>query len=641
VRKLLVANRGEIARRVFATARSMGIATVAVFSDPDHDAPHVADADEAVRLAGATPGETYLDGEAILAAAVRTGADAIHPGYGFLSENAGFARACAAAGITFVGPSPEAIEAMGSKIAAKELMAAAGVPVLEDHGFPLLVKAAFGGGGRGMRIVRDADELDEALAAARREAAAAFGDGTVFTEHYVEDPRHIEVQIFGDTHGRVLHLFERECSIQRRYQKIIEEAPSPAVDAELRRRLCDAAVAAGRALDYVGAGTVEFVVDQAGQFFFLEVNTRLQVEHPVTEMVTGLDLVELQLRVARGEALDIEPELRGWAVEARLYAEDVAAGFVPTSGRLDRIALAGGEGVRVDSGYEDGSTVSTHYDAMLAKVIAWGETRTQAVGRLADALAASQIHGVPTNIGLLEAVLRHPEFAAGAIDTGFLVRHDAAKLGAVAPDPGAVVAAAVTDAARRRAEAGVQTSLPWGWANVGLGLARSSFVTGPDVVEVGYRFGRDGLAVELDGEPVDDVTLWHVDPTSVDLTLGGIRRRYRIHRVGDIVYVDGAAGSHRLECVERLPAPAETMVSGAMLAPLPGSVVRLECQPGHRVRRGQTVLVLEAMKMEHPVVSDRDGVVREVLVAVGDQVESGRLLAVVTDEADQADEDGG
>ena len=431
---LLVANRGEIARRVFRTAKAMGISTVAVFSDADEHAPHVREADLAVRLPGNTPAETYLDVERILDAARRTGADAIHPGYGFLSENAAFARACAAAGITFVGPTPEAIEAMGSKIAAKELMARAGVPCLPGGvvrdgysvppgGFPVLVKASFGGGGRGMRVVRDESELQEALAAAEREAAAAFGDGTVFVERYVEDPRHIEVQIFGDTHGNVVHLYERECSIQRRYQKVIEEAPSPAVDDEQREKLGAAAVAAGKALGYVGAGTVEFVVDQAGDFFFLEVNTRLQVEHPVTEQITGLDLVELQLRVARGEALPPVPPITGHAVEARLYAEDVGAGFIPVSGRIDRFEVPAGEGIRVDAGYESGSTVSTFYDAMLAKVIATGDTRDQAVQRLADALDRAQVHGVTTNRSMLVRVLRHPEFLAGATDTGFLSRH--------------------------------------------------------------------------------------------------------------------------------------------------------------------------------------------------------------------------
>jgi propionyl-CoA carboxylase alpha chain len=630
VRKLLVANRGEIARRIFRTARSMGIATVAVFSDPDVDAPHVREADESVHLPGATPIETYLDIAGILHAASITGADAIHPGYGFLSENAGFARSCAAAGVTFVGPTPEAIDAMGSKIAAKALMADAGVPVLDDHGFPLLVKAAFGGGGRGMRIARDPSQLAEAMAAAEREAAFAFGDGTVFLEHYVENPRHVEVQIFGDMHGNVIHLFERECSIQRRYQKIIEEAPSPAVGPELRLRLCDAAVAAGRALDYVGAGTVEFVLDQSGDFFFLEVNTRIQVEHPVTELVTGLDLVELQLRVARGEALAVEPRLQGWAVEARLYAEDVEAGFAPASGRIDELNIPIRAGTRVDSGYETGSIVSTYYDAMLAKVIAWGENREQATTRLADVLAGSRVHGVLTNLRLLEQVLRHPEYQAARIDTGFLERHDPAELGSQTPDPVAVVAAALGGAAERRASAVVQATLPWGWRNVATDLERVSFVSSGRTIEVGYRLGRHDVTIEVDRRPLGDVHIWQVDAGMVDVTVEGVRRRYDVQRTGSTTYVDGPRGTSRLDLVERLPEPAVALPVGSMVAPLPGSVTRVECHPGDRVVAGQTVVVLEAMKMEHAIVSGTDGVVLEVLVVAGDQVESGRLLAVVS-----------
>ena len=407
--KLLIANRGEIAARISRTARGLGIATVAVYSDPDADAPYVTLADEAVRLPGASPADTYLRGDLIIAAAGATGADAVHPGYGFLSENAAFARACADAGLIFVGPAPGTIAAMGSKVEAKALMAAAGVPVLPGAsitcdpepdpgnlaaaaagvGFPLLVKAAFGGGGRGMRLVRDPAGLTEAVHSARGEAASAFGDGTVFLERFVTDPRHVEVQILGDAAGQVVHLFERECSIQRRYQKIVEECPSPAVGEDLRAALGAAAVAAGEAIGYTGAGTVEFVLDRDGSFFFLEVNTRLQVEHPVTEEVTGLDLVEMQLRIAEGEPLP--PEVRGarisgHAIEVRLYAEDVPAGFVPATGVLHRFAIPAGPGVRVDTGFRDGSVVSPYYDAMLAKVIARGRTRAEAARRLARAL---------------------------------------------------------------------------------------------------------------------------------------------------------------------------------------------------------------------------------------------------------------
>jgi propionyl-CoA carboxylase alpha chain len=397
--KLLIANRGEIAARIIRTAHALGVATVAVYSDPDAGAPYVTLADEAVRLPGAAPADTYLRGDLIIAAAAATGADAVHPGYGFLSENAAFARACADAGLIFVGPAPDTIDAMGSKVTAKAMMAAAGVPVLSgvtitadpnpgdlaaagaEVGFPLLVKAAFGGGGRGMRLVRDPAELAEAVRGARSEAASAFSDGTVFLERFVTDPRHVEVQILGDTAGHVVHLFERECSIQRRYQKIIEECPSPAVDDDLRAALTAAAVAAGQAIGYTGAGTVEFVLDRGGSFFFLEVNTRLQVEHPVTEEVTGLDLVEMQLRMAEGEPLPPEVSaaaISGHAIEVRLYAEDVPAGFVPTTGVLHRFTIPAAAGVRVDTGVGDGSVVSPHYDAMLAKVIAPGPRRRSA-----------------------------------------------------------------------------------------------------------------------------------------------------------------------------------------------------------------------------------------------------------------------
>ena len=472
ISKLLIANRGEIAARVIRTAHALGVATVAVYSDPDADAPFVTLADEAVRLPGAAAADTYLRGDLIIAAATATGAHAVHPGYGFLSENAAFARACADAGLIFVGPAPATITVMGDKIAAKALMAEAGVPVLPsvtvteagdlaaeaaEVGFPLLVKAAFGGGGRGMRLVADMAGLEQAVSSARREAAAAFGDGTVFLERYVPDPRHVEVQIIGDAHGDVIHLFERECSIQRRYQKIVEESPSPAVDGPLRQALARAAVTAGQAVGYTGAGTVEFVLDRDGSFYFLEMNTRLQVEHPVTEEVTGLDLVELQLRIAEGEPLPPEAReaaISGHAIEARLYAEDVPAGFVPVTGTLHRFAIPAGPGLRVDTGFRDGSVVSPHYDAMLAKVIARGRTRADAARRLARALRDAEIHGVTTNRDLLVAILREPDFLAGATDTGYLTRHEPAALTRAGAGAG-------TGAGPRRRRCGTRWPRPW------------------------------------------------------------------------------------------------------------------------------------------------------------------------------------
>jgi acetyl/propionyl-CoA carboxylase alpha subunit len=657
IRKLLIANRGEIAARIIRTARAMDIATVAVYSDPDAGAPFVALADEAVRLPGAAPGETYLRGELIVEAARATGADAVHPGYGFLSENAGFARACAEAGLVFVGPSPEAIEAMGSKTAAKERMAAAGVPTLpgavigargeldesavaraaEGIGYPLLVKAAFGGGGRGMRIVRAADELAEAVAGARREAASAFGDGTVFLERFVERPRHVEVQVFGDTHGTVVHLFERECSIQRRYQKIVEEAPSPAVTPELRAELGAAAVAAAKAIDYVGAGTVEFVLDQSGRFFFLEVNTRLQVEHPVTELVTGLDLVRVQLQVADGEPLPDEvtgASITGHAIEVRLYAEDVPAGFLPVTGTVHRFDVPALPGVRVDAGVADGSVVSTYYDPMLAKVIAHGPTRDAACRTLARALADARLHGVTTNRDLLVGTLREDEFRRGAIDTGYLERHDPAELSRNPQEGTALrvhaLAAALAGAAARRAAARVQATVPAGWRNVPNAHATASFTAGDRPVEVAYRFGRDGVRASVDGERLD-VTVGDVTAERVTLTVGGVRRTVDVHRVGDTSFCDSALGATELVEAERFPEPVAEEEAGSLHAPMPGTVVRVEVEEGAAVGAGTVVVVLEAMKMEHAVRAPHDGVVTNLHATVGQAVDTGHVLAVVHD----------
>jgi acetyl/propionyl-CoA carboxylase alpha subunit len=653
IQKLLVANRAEIAARVMRTAAELGIRTVAVFSDPDADAPFVEQADEAVRLPGASPRETYLDADRIIAAAAATGADAIHPGYGFLSENAGFARKCEQAGLIFVGPPATAIDAMGSKLTAKKLMADAGVPVLSSStvdsatdlaavaakiGFPVLVKAAFGGGGRGMRIVREPAELVEAVERATSEAASAFGDGTVFIERYVESPRHIEVQIFGDQQGNVISLFERECSIQRRYQKIIEESPSPVVDDKLRAELGEAAVAAGKAIGYVGAGTVEFVMDQSGEFFFLEVNTRLQVEHPVTELVTGLDLVALQLRVAEGAPLPpeaTEAGITGSAIEARLYAEDVPAGFLPATGTLHTFEVPRAPGIRVDAGVRTGSVVSVHYDPMLAKVIAYGRDRREASRLLATALAGARIHGVTTNRDLLVSILREDEFLAGQIDTGYLTRHDPVALSA--PTGGAevlrthAVAAALASEAARRIELKVLPTVPSGWRNVATQQQVVSYKSGETTVEVGYRFGRDGLSVTADGQPIADVRLHSATPDTVDLEIAGVRRKVSIHQVADTSYVDSPAGSAALVEVPRFGDPEAAEHTGSLRAPMPGSVLRVLAEAGSSVRKGQPLLVLEAMKMEHTVAAPADGVLTEVSVGTGEQVDTGQVLAVVGD----------
>jgi acetyl/propionyl-CoA carboxylase alpha subunit len=641
---VLVANRGEIARRVFRTCRAMGLSTVAVFSDPDADAPFVREADAAVRLPGSTPAETYLRGDLVLAAAQRAGADAIHPGYGFLSEDAAFARAVVAAGLTWIGPPPEAVEAMGSKLAAKELMAGAGVPCLpggevdpvtaasvaERIGYPVLVKASYGGGGRGMRIVRSEDELVEAVHGARREAESAFGNGTVFLERFVERPRHVEVQVMADQHGQVVALFERDCSLQRRHQKVVEEAPSPVVDAALRARLCEAAVLAAKAVGYVGAGTVEFVVSEDGEPAFLEMNTRLQVEHPVTELVTGLDLVRLQLLVAQGHPLPPEVHLaalEGHAVEARLYAEDVPAGYLPATGTVELFEVP--DGVRVDSGVETGSVVSPFYDAMLAKVIAHGATREEACAKLADALARTRVHGVTTNRDLLVRVLRSPEFLEGEVDTGYLDRVPPAEVGGPVLTDHRVhaVAAALAGAAARRAAA--KDRLPSGWRTVPSQLQRTSYAAAPGELEVGYAFRRGGLVVAVDGEPLD-VRLITATPALVDLEVAGIRRRVQVHTVGDTAYVDSALGSSVLVEVPRFPLPGSGLAAGSLTAPMPGTVVRVNAQVGAAVTEGEVLVVLEAMKMEHSVRAPVDGTVESVLVEAGQQVVDGAVLAVVT-----------
>jgi propionyl-CoA carboxylase alpha chain len=660
ISKLLIANRGEIAARIIRTAHALGIATVAVFSDPDAGAPYTTMAGEAVRLPGAAPADTYLRGETIIAAATATGADAVHPGYGFLSENAAFARACGDAGLTFVGPAPETIAAMGDKVTAKAMMARAGVPVLPgatigaegaaepaepgqpslaqlgaDVGYPLLVKAAFGGGGRGMRLVAGPDELAEAVATARNEAASAFGDGTVFLERFVTDPRHVEVQILGDTHGEVIGLFERECSIQRRYQKIVEECPSPAVDDELRAALTAAAVTAGQAVGYTGAGTVEFVLGQDGSFYFLEMNTRLQVEHPVTEAVTGLDLVELQLRVAEGEPLPQQARsarITGHAIEVRLYAEDVPAGFLPVTGTLHRFAIPAAPGIRTDTGFTDSSVVSPHYDAMLAKVIAHGRTRSDAARRLVRALAGAQIHGVITNRDLLTAILREPEFLAGGTDTGYLSRHEPAALTAsAAPATGVhALAAALARQAASRAQAPVLGTLPSGWRNVFSAPQRVSYTAAGEQYDVTYRVTGSSVQASVNGAPAgESLVMYAARPDRLDLEIDRTRRVYRIQQADGVTYVDASDGSSALQDVPRFGDPERAAPAGSLLAPMPGLVLRVLAEVGAAVTAGQPLLVLEAMKMEQTVSAPADGVVAELRAKAGEQVSTGQILAVL------------
>ena len=651
IRRLLVANRGEIARRVFRTCRDLGISTVAVHSDPDTSAPHVAEADLAVRVPGATPGETYLRGDLLIEAARTAGADAIHPGYGFLSENAEFAQAVLDAGLTWVGPPPKAIESMGSKIEAKRLMADAGVPVLgelppdsvTEADLPVLVKASAGGGGRGMRIVRDLTLLEAQIEAASTEAASAFGDPTVFCEPYLQAGRHIEVQVLADQHGEVWALGERECSIQRRHQKVVEEAPSPLVDAEMRAKLCDAAVAAAKAIGYVGAGTVEFLADQRGRFFFLEMNTRLQVEHPVTECVTGTDLVAWQLRIAEGATLPPEPPAStGHAIEVRLYAEDPAHEWQPQAGALHRFAIPGvddefaipasGQGLRLDSGVVDGGVVSTHYDPMLAKVIAWAPTRDEAARRLATALGNAQIHGLVTNRDLLVRVLRHPAFEAGDTDTAFFDTHDLAVLSEPLADPETVtlsaLAAALADAEQNRMRARVLGRLPSGWRNVPSQPQRKSYLAGDDQVDIGYRLTRDGL--QVDGH--DDVRLVGAEAGRVVLDVGGLATAFAVTAYPGMVCVDSARGPVTLRPVARFADPAEAVAAGSLLAPMPGTVTAVHVAEGDRVAAGAPLLVLEAMKMQHPIAAVEAGIVTSLQVNVGSAVDAGSVLAVVEPE---------
>ena len=651
ISRLLVANRGEIARRVFRTCRDLGISTVAVHSDPDTSAPHVAEADLAVRVPGATPGETYLRGDLLIEAARTAGADAIHPGYGFLSENAEFAQAVLDAGLTWVGPPPKAIESMGSKIEAKRLMADAGVPVLgelppdsvTEADLPVLVKASAGGGGRGMRIVRDLTLLKAQIEAASMEAASAFGDPTVFCEPYLQAGRHIEVQVLADQHGEVWALGERECSIQRRHQKVVEEAPSPLVDAEMRAKLCDAAVAAAKAIGYVGAGTVEFLADQRGRFFFLEMNTRLQVEHPVTECVTGTDLVAWQLRIAEGATLPPEPPASsGHAIEVRLYAEDPAHDWQPQAGALHRFAIPGvddefaipasGQGLRLDSGVVDGGVVSTHYDPMLAKVIAWAPTRDEAARRLATALGNAQIHGLVTNRDLLVRVLRHPAFEAGDTDTAFFDTHDLAVLSEPLADPETVtlsaLAAALADAEQNRMRARVLGRLPSGWRNVPSQPQRKSYLAGDDQVDIGYRLTRDGL--QVDGH--DDVRLVGAEAGRVVLDVGGLATAFAVTAYPGMVCVDSARGPVTLRPVARFADPAEAVAAGSLLAPMPGTVTAVHVAEGDRVAAGAPLLVLEAMKMQHPIAAVEAGIVTSLQVNVGSAVDAGSVLAVVEPE---------
>jgi propionyl-CoA carboxylase alpha chain len=639
---------------VFRTCRDLGVETVAVFSDPDVESAHVAEADLACRLPGAAPAETYLRGDLIVAAAVRSGADAIHPGYGFLSENAGFASDVINAGLTWVGPPAEAIAAIGSKSIAKELVSGAGVPVLDSlrpdrltaADFPVLVKASAGGGGRGMRVVNDPDKLTEAIAGAAREAGSAFGDDTVFLERYLERARHIEIQVMADMHGTVWTLGERECSIQRRHQKIIEEAPSPAVTPELRARLSDAAEAAVRTVGYVGAGTVEFMVTETGEFYFLEVNTRLQVEHPVTECVYGLDLVALQLEIAEGSALPaVPPTPRGHAIEARLYAEDPSQDWRPNSGRMYLFDVPGVDaefkipsesyGLRLDSGISGPVDISVHYDPMLAKVIALAPTRSGALRRLSTGLASARIHGPGTNRDLLVRVLRHPEFLTGQTDTHFLDRNNLCALNeplTVQASTVSAASAAVVDMARNRARATVLQGIPAGWRNVRSQPQQKSFVGPEGRIDVSYHYDRDRFVVEDNPQ----LLLMDFNQQEVIWAIDDVVQRFAVTEYGgEVVFVDSAYGEILLRPLPLLPLPEQYVPPGSLSAAISGVVTRVLVDLGDEVQIGDPLLVVEAMKMEHTVASPSVGLVREIRTRVGAQVQAGDMLVVITADGDE------
>ncbi|NYH78758.1 acetyl-CoA/propionyl-CoA carboxylase biotin carboxyl carrier protein [Actinopolyspora biskrensis] len=687
---VLVANRGEIAVRVIRTLRRLGIRSVAVHSDADAEAAHVAEADTAVRIGPAAASESYLRGERILEAAAACGAQAVHPGYGFLSENAEFAAACAEAGLTFIGPSATAIESMGDKIRAKRTVAEAGVPLVPgsgaegatdeqlrraalETGLPVLFKPAAGGGGKGMRLVHTAEELTAAIDAARRESRASFGDDTLFVERFVTRPRHVEVQVLGDSHGNVVHLGERECSLQRRHQKIVEEAPSPLLDPATRSEIGASAVEAARAVGYVGAGTVEFIVsaDKPEEFFFMEMNTRLQVEHPVTEMVTavggeperaarsarsrdgqpeGLDLVEWQVRVAEGEPLPFrqdELDMVGHAVEARLYAEDPARGFLPTGGEIVRFHEPGGAGVRIDSGVRGGDRVGSDYDPMLAKIIGWGRTRSEALRRLDGALAGTTLLGLHTNSAFLRALLDHPDVRAGELDTGLVERELDELLdgsGERAAPPEHVLIAAATVRLMELEPAGPARD-PWealtGWRIGGRAwMSRTFEVSG---VRWTVRLRGDSTAAEalVEREPGAEAPRPSPvragrDGSVLAVTLDGRTRRYRYALSGETVRLAAEGGTWSL--TERTlladAAGKSNVTDGAVTSPMPGTVLVSNVEPGQRVRGGQALFVVEAMKMEHTVTAPVDGTVTEVFATTGRAVELEQPLAVVTADGD-------
>jgi 3-methylcrotonyl-CoA carboxylase alpha subunit len=659
--KILIANRGEIACRVAATARRMGVKSVAVYSDADASAKHVAACDEAVHIGASAPRESYLRCERILEAAKASGAQAVHPGYGFLSENEAFAQACAEAGLVFIGPPPSAIKAMGLKAESKQLMEQAGVPLVPGYhgadqdpallqaqadriGYPVLIKASAGGGGKGMRAVDRSADFAAALASCKREATNSFGDDAVLIEKYVQRPRHIEIQVFGDTQGNYVYLFERDCSVQRRHQKVLEEAPAPGMSPAMRAEMGAAAVAAARAVNYVGAGTVEFIVEQRADgsmpFFFMEMNTRLQVEHPVTEAITGLDLVEWQLRVACGEPLPLQQaqlRISGHAIEARICAENPDNNFLPATGRLSvyRKPQAssfersqGGGKVRIDDGVDEGDAISPFYDSMVAKLIVHGEDRAQALARLDDALAQIRIVGLHTNVQFLRYVVRSPSFANANLDTALIAREEAVLF---RQEPvGLVLAAAASVAQTLLEERALEAADPFtrrdGWRAFGVAVRRFGFEFGGASAEARLTYLHDGGLHLAVGDSAG-VLVFTPSGSGIDLQFAGQRLTVFVHRQGEAAHVFTARGATRILAIDLLAHAGDHQAEGGRLtAPMPGKVLSFAVKAGDKVRRGQALAVMEAMKMEHTISAPADGIVGELLFAPGDQVTEGAEL---------------
>jgi 3-methylcrotonyl-CoA carboxylase alpha subunit len=664
-KKILIANRGEIACRVAATARRMAIKTVAVYSDADARAKHVAYCDEAVHIGGSAPKDSYLRWERIIEAAKATGAQAIHPGYGFLSENEEFAQACADAGLVFIGPSPSAIRAMGLKAESKQLMEKAGVPLIPGYhgsdqspvllkreadriGYPVLIKASAGGGGKGMRAVDKSEDFDEALQSCKREAITSFGNDVVLIEKYAQRPRHIEIQVFGDTHGNYVYLFERDCSVQRRHQKVLEEAPAPGMTEAMRQQMGEAAVAAARAVNYVGAGTVEFIVEQRADgsmnFFFMEMNTRLQVEHPVTEAITGLDLVEWQLRVASGEKLPlVQSELRinGHAIEARICAESPDNNFLPATGTLhvyEKPESSSFErsAVRIDDGVRQGDTISPFYDSMVAKLIVHGQTREEALARLDDALAQTRIVGLNTNVQFLRYVVRSDSFAKANLDTALIPREQAALFN---QEPIGLAMSAAASIAQtllnEKAQEGVDPfSRRDGWQSHGVTLRRFEFEFHGTSFDAELTYLHDGALHLKVVDPVGDAVsplMFAKVQHGIDLQFAGQRMQVDIHQHGEINHVFASSGATRITVIDRLAHAGEAHAdTGRLTAPMPGKVVSFAVKAGDKVSKGQPLAVMEAMKMEHSIAAPADGVVAELMYAPGDQVAEGAELLKIT-----------